>query len=73
MAREARHLEAVNSAIEQMAPPLQILAKMCMSAPDTVWKINDGITQQMLVGVLGMTSAQIQDAFTEAGAYAWPA
>ncbi|MCE1274938.1 MAG: hypothetical protein LWW75_10535 [Chlorobiales bacterium] len=67
------HLETVTFAIDQMAPPMQILAKMCMSAPDTIWRITDGITQHIMGAVLGMTQDQIQSAFDEAGAYVWPA
>lgn len=66
------HLETVQAAIDQVAPPAQVLAKMCMSAPDTIWKITDGIAQGIMSGVLGMTQEQIQAAFNEAGAYVWP-
>lgn len=67
------HLETVDAAVAQMAPPMQLLAKMCMAAPDTTWRIADGITQHIMGTVLGMSPEQIQNAFDEASSYQWPA
>ena len=66
------HTETVDAAISQMAPPMQTLAKMCMTGPDTIWWIHDVIVQHMMSTVLDLTEDQIQAAFVEAGSYTWP-